>query len=247
VEDDPLTFIIVSQPEYGDLTGDAPDLVYTPDPGYVGGDSFTFKVNDGALDSDVVTVDITVNSAGPVTVFFDDFETNKGWIVNPDGTDTATAGIWERAVPATVDLSGPKQLAAYSGSYDLVTGPDPLRSWWWWTWSVDDINNGVTSVRSPNIALPSANQLTLSFMYYLAHDANSSADDFLRVRVIGASSQVLLEEFGGGNDDDAEWAPFSVDLSAFAGQTVYLLFDAADWGANSLVEAAIDDVLIIAE
>jgi aminopeptidase S len=213
----------------------------------VGGDSLTFKASDGALDSAIVTVDITVNSAGPVTVFFDDFETDQGWVVNPNGTDTATAGIWKRAVPSTVNISGPKQLAAYSGSYDLVTGPDPVRTWWWWTWSVDDINNGLTSVRSPNIALPSANQLSLSFVYYLAHDANSSADDLLRVRVIGANSQVLLEEFGAGNNDDAQWATFSVNLSAFAGQTVYLLIDAADWGSNSLVEAAIDDVLITAE
>jgi hypothetical protein len=28
----------------------------------------------------------------PTTIFFDDFETNQGWTVNPNGTDTATTG-----------------------------------------------------------------------------------------------------------------------------------------------------------
>src|SRR6185295_1384044 len=33
------------------------------------------------------------------TVFFDDFETATGWVTNPEGTDTATRGAWERGVP----------------------------------------------------------------------------------------------------------------------------------------------------
>ena len=36
----------------------------------------------------------------------------------------------------------------------------------------------------------------------------------------------------------------SVDISQFAGQDVYILFEVADEGAGSLVEAAVDDVLI---
>lgn len=40
---------------------------------------------------------------------------------------------------------------------------------------------------------------------------------------------------------------FNVDISSFAGQTVYILIEAADAGTASLVEAAVDDVLILAE
>jgi hypothetical protein len=36
----------------------------------------------------------------------------------------------------------------------------------------------------------------------------------------------------------------STSLNTFAGQTVYLLIEAADGSSGSLVEAAIDDVLI---
>jgi aminopeptidase S len=40
------------------------------------------------------------------------------------------------------------------------------------------------------------------------------------------------------------WTSSSVDISAFAGQTVRVVVEAADAGSASLVEAAIDDVVI---
>jgi hypothetical protein len=61
VENDPLTFIVVSPPSHGTLSGTPPDLTYTPDADYNGFDSFTFKVNDGLLDSNIATVSITIN------------------------------------------------------------------------------------------------------------------------------------------------------------------------------------------
>jgi 5-hydroxyisourate hydrolase-like protein (transthyretin family) len=60
---DPLTYIVVNPPAYGILSGNAPALTYQPQTGYAGSDSFTFKVRDGQLDSNVATVSITVNSA----------------------------------------------------------------------------------------------------------------------------------------------------------------------------------------
>lgn len=62
---DDLTYIIVTQPAHGALTGTEPNLVYTPNAGYVGADIFTFKVNDGSGDSNTATVTITVT---PVTI-----------------------------------------------------------------------------------------------------------------------------------------------------------------------------------
>lgn len=61
---DNLTYIVVTQPAHGTLTGSGPDRVYTPDAGYTGEDTFTFKVNDGTSDSNTATVTITVT---PVT------------------------------------------------------------------------------------------------------------------------------------------------------------------------------------
>ena len=60
---DPLTYTVVSGPAHGTLTGTAPFLVYTPDPGFTGLDSFTWVANDGALDSNVATTTVTVVGA----------------------------------------------------------------------------------------------------------------------------------------------------------------------------------------
>ncbi len=54
----------------------------------------------------------------------------------------------------------------------------------------------------------------------------------------------MFEELGSGDYDEAAWADFNGSLDDFAGQTIYLLIEAADGGSGSLVEAAIDDVLI---
>ncbi|MSU59245.1 MAG: tandem-95 repeat protein, partial [Pedosphaera sp.] len=60
LEGDPLTFSIVTPPVYGSLTGSGANRTYTPAPNFHGLDSFTFKVNDGLVDSAPATVSITV-------------------------------------------------------------------------------------------------------------------------------------------------------------------------------------------
>ena len=60
---DLLDFTVLTEPSHGSLSGAAPYLTYTPDPGFSGTDSFTFKVNDGLLDSAVATVSLTVTPA----------------------------------------------------------------------------------------------------------------------------------------------------------------------------------------
>ncbi len=60
---DALTFTVTSGPAHGALSGVAPSLIYTPGAGYSGRDSFTFKVNDGRVDSSFDgTVSITVTT-----------------------------------------------------------------------------------------------------------------------------------------------------------------------------------------
>ncbi len=51
-----LTYLVVSAPAHGTLTGTPPMLVYTPTSGYSGADSLAFKANDGSLDSTAATI-----------------------------------------------------------------------------------------------------------------------------------------------------------------------------------------------
>ena len=59
-DDGALSYTIVSQPINGVLTGEAPNIVYTPDENYFGHDSFEYIVGDGATTSDVGRIDIEI-------------------------------------------------------------------------------------------------------------------------------------------------------------------------------------------
>jgi carboxypeptidase T len=181
--------------------------------------------------------DATTTNCGPL---YDDFEMGRGWTVNPTRTDTATDGAFERAVPAqTADADGVKQLAwGFSGQTALVTGAKAGKGA-----AANDLDGGTTSMRSPAVRLGAAGTSgwTLSFRYSFAHDAASSADDYLRVLVNG---QQLFSDVGDGATRNGAWLSATVDLDAFAGQQVRVTFEAADRGAASLVEAAVDDVRV---
>jgi len=60
IENDALTYTVLQAPAHGTLSGSAPNLTYIPTTNYHGPDAFTFRVNDGALDSAAATVSITV-------------------------------------------------------------------------------------------------------------------------------------------------------------------------------------------
>jgi hypothetical protein len=59
-----LRYAIVTIPAYGSLSGAAPNLTYTPIPGYHGLDSFTFKATNSFGTSSPATLSITVLTAG---------------------------------------------------------------------------------------------------------------------------------------------------------------------------------------
>ncbi|NJL28316.1 MAG: S8 family serine peptidase, partial [Thermoanaerobaculia bacterium] len=201
----------------------------------------SFTVPNGPQPFALVVTGNLSGGPAPTTVFSDTFETDLGWTRNASGTDTATAGLWERGDPEATNSSGAKQLGTtVSGTNDLVTGRLAGSSA-----GVHDLDGGVSSMRSPAIALPTGGTLTLSFSYYLAHANNSSTADYLRVFVVGTTTTTVLEELGANNDDDAVWALRTVDISAYGGQTVRILVEANDSATASLVEAAIDDVAIV--
>src|SRR5688500_12608448 len=58
-----LTYSVIAGPAHGSLSGTGANVTYTPAPNFSGNDSFTFKANDGTVDSNVATVSITVTAA----------------------------------------------------------------------------------------------------------------------------------------------------------------------------------------
>ena len=59
-EGDSLSYTVLTQPKNGTLSGTAPSLSYSPNANYSGSDSFSYKANDGAADSNTATVTIKV-------------------------------------------------------------------------------------------------------------------------------------------------------------------------------------------
>jgi len=90
-EGDSLTYEIVEEPSYGDLSGEAPSLTYTPNENYSGNDSFSFKVHDGQFDSNTatVTLDIAPVNDAPVASAGQDRDVFVGDPVTLDGSDSA--------------------------------------------------------------------------------------------------------------------------------------------------------------
>ena len=77
-DNDTLTASIVTSPQKGTAavkTGDAGVIEYTPNANANGSDSFTYKVNDGTVDSDTATVSITINAVNDPPVANDDAKT----------------------------------------------------------------------------------------------------------------------------------------------------------------------------
>jgi len=86
---DPITYAIVSGPSHGTLTGTPPSVVYSPASGYTGPDNFTFKVNDGKIDSAPATVSINVISPPPPPAQLL-VQTNAVWRYLDTGIDPGT-------------------------------------------------------------------------------------------------------------------------------------------------------------
>ena len=81
VENDPLSAVLQTDASHGHVSlGADGSFTYTPYLAFAGNDSFVYKANDGAVDSNLATVNIGVTD-GPDTF---DFSTNpnQNWTVN---------------------------------------------------------------------------------------------------------------------------------------------------------------------
>jgi len=123
VDGDELTFAVVTQPAHGTLSGTAPALTYAPEANFNGTDSFTFKANDGTVDSNEATVSITVAAVNDAPV------ANNMNVITAEDTakaitldvsdidgDTLTATIVAQPQHGTVDLIG--LIATYTPAAD---------------------------------------------------------------------------------------------------------------------------------
>jgi VCBS repeat-containing protein len=128
VDGDTLTYIVVAGPVHGTLAGTAPNITYTPVTNYNGSDSFTFKVNDGHVDSVPATVSITISAgnqapvANPQSVMTEE-DTAKAITLTGSDVDGDTLTYTVLTQPAHGTLSGTAPNLTYIPAANY-NGPD---------------------------------------------------------------------------------------------------------------------------
>ena len=132
----PFDYSVLTDPADGGLSGTAPDLTYTPSPGFSGEDSFTYSVSDGLIDSNVATVTISVTNNERAVAQSKNLTTDESVAISimlsftdPDGGP----GPYSYTVndPENGTLSGVAPSLTYTPSSGF-TGQDSF------TWSVND-------------------------------------------------------------------------------------------------------------
>lgn len=86
-EGDPLTIVGIGSPGNGSAILDGSNVVYTPNTGFEGADSFTYSITDGNGGTATATVNVTV-------------DVNEAPVANPDATSIAAAST------ATINVLG---------------------------------------------------------------------------------------------------------------------------------------------
>ncbi|HYI11426.1 MAG TPA: DNA/RNA non-specific endonuclease [Thermoanaerobaculia bacterium] len=107
-----LTYTIVSSPSNGTLSGTGASQTYTPAPDFHGTDSFTFRVSDGSLQSNVATVTITVYEVNDAPTAADDSR----------NTDEDTALQFAASELTSNDSAGPADESSQTLTVSSVSG-----------------------------------------------------------------------------------------------------------------------------
>lgn len=186
---------------------------------------------------------LTIGVTELTTVLEDNFDTDLGWTVGAPGDD-ATAGIWERVNPNGT-IAQPSD--ALFGPFCYVTGQHPGGGA-----GANDVDGGRTTLLSPVLDLSDAGDDTVEISYWRwysnSEGAAPNADVFtVDISADGGSSWVNVETVGpGGPEASGGWYQHTFDPAQFVALTgtVQIRFVAADEGAGSLVEAAIDGFLV---
>ena len=147
-DNDALRYTVVASTASGTLTGAAPNLSYSPAPGFAGNVSFTFKVNDGRVDSAPATVRILVNRL-PVALR----QSTTTWKNTPIAFELQASDADGDALTYSL-VSSPKN-GVLSGtgrqrSYTPRTGYAGIDSF---TYRVRDVNGGYSGVATVMITI----------------------------------------------------------------------------------------------
>jgi carboxypeptidase A1 len=179
------------------------------------------------------------------TVFADDMEVDRGWTVGaPD--DNATSGIWNRMDPEGTAAQPEDDHTPPPGTICWVTDGRAGGSL-----GAYDVDNGKTTLFSP-VFDGSQGQTLVSYWRWYSNDKGSAPNaDVFRIDISNNSggTWTSVEVVGpAGPEASGGWYyhEFKVADIITPTATMKMRFVAADEGAGSIVEAAVDDFLVMA-
>ncbi|MSR55948.1 MAG: tandem-95 repeat protein [Gemmataceae bacterium] len=157
IELDPLTFEIVDLPAHGQILGSGANRTYSPDLGYTGPDSFTFRTNDGNENSPTVTVSINVTAENEPVANADGYLVGTGAVLrgnvlandtDVDG-DPLTASVLAGPTLGSLNLLG-------DGSFTYMPGANFAGTDSFSYTVTDDTNRTATGIVTIGSATPQA-------------------------------------------------------------------------------------------
>ncbi len=180
-------------------------------------------------------------------IYFDDFETDLGWIVGDDADD-ATQGIWEIAKPIGTNYYGyifqPEEDHTPNGEYCLIT--DNLGGSF--QVMMDSYANGITSVISPQIDLSTAVKPILEYYkWMMASSFNTSQsttiDGAIYLSNDDGSTWVKIDQIK--DETLTEWSKRYVGLSDYMTSfTDKMRFKIVAEGVNQQTSMQVLEILI---
>lgn len=181
----------------------------------------------------------------------DDMQTANGWTSGASG-DAAIFGAWTRVDPvgsfvSSLEVQPELDHTRGAGTHCWVTGQGTVGG----SAVSSDLDGGPTTLLSPVYDVSALALPRIGYWRWFSNALGAApAEDVLRVDVSddGGVNWTTVEVVGPTTDNAGGWSyhEFYVDDFVTPTSTVRLRFVANDAGAGSLVEAAIDDVSVLA-
>ncbi|WP_161957577.1 Ig-like domain-containing protein [Mariprofundus sp. EBB-1] len=202
-----LNYLVVTPPVHGTLSGIGQAQTYTPNANYNGPDSFTYMVNDGMLNSAVVTVSLNIAPVNDAPV-----ANGQTLIVQP-GTPIAItlSGSDVDGDPLSyIVQSAPSAGGTFSGITPGVAGPatftfNPPAS------QVADVTSSFTFVASDGALSSPVATVAFTVLGYGSSSADSDNDGLIDMDEVNIhkTNPALADTDGDGFPDGQEVASFN--------------------------------------
>ena len=186
----------------------------------------------------------TVAASGVEPIAMFDLEQDAGWTVGaPD--DDATTGVWERGNPIGT-AAQPENDHTEGGTDCYFTGQGTMGG----DLGENDVDNGKTSLTSPAFDLEGAEAVELSYWRWYSNTTGGAPNaDIFVVQASdddGATWQTVEITGPDGPGTNGGWTNATIRLTDFveATSSVRVRFVASDESDPSLVEAAVDDIVL---